>query len=87
MKNNISITPYIETARATLLVDFCVLGLGITFTTYEFVKKEIAENNLFILDVKPYIPKRSFGFATRNEPKSQILNEFISTVQNEINNL
>lgn len=80
-KNNISITPHIETVRSSLLIDFCVLGLGISLTTYEFMKKEIEDNNLNILNLQPAIPKRSIGIITRNEPKTNVINEVINCLK------
>lgn len=76
-KNNVIITPHIETIRNSLITNFCTLGLGIGFTTYEFIKKEIEENNLFILDVTPKVPDRSIGIVTRNEPKIEIVKHLI----------
>lgn len=82
-KNNVSIIPHIEAVRNSLLVDFCILGLGIGFTTYEFIKKEITENNLYVLEVEPNIPPRSIGIVTRNEPKSEMINDLISILKKD----
>lgn len=64
-------------------MDFCILGLGIGFTAYEFIKKEITENNLYVLEVEPNIPPRSIGIVTRNEPKSEMINDLISILKKD----
>lgn len=72
-KNNVVVTPHIEAVRNSLITNFCILGLGIGFTTYEFVEKQIKENDLFVLDVRPKVPQRAIGIVIRNEPKKTIV--------------
>ena len=81
-KNNVLITPHIEVTRSSLITSFCSLGLGIGFTTYEFIKDELEKNGLFILDVTPEIPSREIGILTRNEPRHELLNLLIESLLN-----
>lgn len=76
--NNVFIKPHIEVTRTSLISNFCTLGLGIGFVTYEFIKQEIKKNNLFVLDMKEDIPKREVGILTRNEPKSKPVEDLIN---------
>lgn len=79
--NGVSIKPHIETVRNSLIIDFCALGLGIGFTNYNLMKKEIEDNKLFILKIEPEIPKRSIGIITRNEPNTSTIEDLISLLQ------
>lgn len=81
-KNNIVISPHIETVRNSLITDFSTLGLGIGFATYEFIKEKIEKNNLFIIDIIPKIPSRSIGILTRKEPKTEIVKSLIKKLYN-----
>lgn len=79
--NNVSITPHVETVRQSLLIDFCILGLGVCFTTYEFANEEIRKNNLNILKIEPSIPKRSIGIVVLNQPQSQLIEDLIEKLK------
>lgn len=81
IQNEVSITPFIESVRNSLMLDFCALGLGIGFTTYEFIEKEIEAQGLFVLHVEPPVPPRSVGIVTRNEPKPEFIQDFIKVLK------
>lgn len=81
-KNNVMISPHIETVRNSLITDFSELGLGIGFATYEFIKERIEKNNLFILDIIPKVPSRSIGILTRKEPKTEVVKNLINNLYN-----
>ena len=62
-ENNIVLKPNIEIASYALVVEFTKIGLGIGYATKEYIKKELAAKELFILNVKPEIPCRHVGIA------------------------
>lgn len=62
-ENNVILKPNMELASYALVVEFAKIGLGISYVTQEYIKKELENNELFILDVKPKIPSRFIGIA------------------------
>lgn len=60
---NVVLKPNIELASHTLVVEFTKIGLGIGYATKEYIEKEISNNELFILDIKPNTPSRYVGIA------------------------
>lgn len=56
--NNISLTPTIELANYSLVIEFAKLGFGIGYVAKEFIKNEIKNKELFILNIKEKIPTR-----------------------------
>jgi len=63
-KNGVLLKPNIELASYSLLVEFTKLGLGIGYATKDYIKKELKNKELFVLNIKEKIPKRSIGIAT-----------------------
>lgn len=63
-ENNVSLKPTIELANYSLVVEFAKLGLGIGYATKEFIKKDLDNQNLFILKVKENIPTRYISIVT-----------------------
>lgn len=57
------LVPELELAGNNLVVLFTKLGFGVGYATKEFIKKELAEGELFILDIKEKMPKRKIGIA------------------------
>lgn len=57
------LVPELELAGNNLVVLFTKLGFGVGYATEEFIKKELAEGELFILDIKEKMPKRKIGIA------------------------
>ncbi len=61
---NVTLKPIMELASYSLVVEFSKIGFGIGYVTKDYIKKELKNNELFILDIKENIPKRSIGIAT-----------------------
>lgn len=62
-KNNVILSPNIELASYSLVVEFSKIGLGIGYATKEYIKKEIRNKELFELNIKERIPSRYIGIA------------------------
>lgn len=58
--NKIEMNINMEIASSNLLIEFAKIGYGIGFVTKEYVQKDL-NKTLFLLDVKPKVPKRDFG--------------------------
>lgn len=63
-KHNVVLKPIMELASYSLVVEFSKIGLGIGYVTKDYIKKELDNKELFILNLKENIPKRSVGIAT-----------------------
>lgn len=64
IKHNVVLKPIMELASYSLVVEFSKIGLGIGYVTKDYIKKELDNKELFILNIKENIPKRSIGIAT-----------------------
>lgn len=62
--HNVVLKPIMELASYSLVVEFSKIGLGIGYVTKDYIKKELDNKELFVLNVKQNIPKRSIGIAT-----------------------
>ena len=62
-ENGITLKPNIELASYSLVVEFSKIGLGIGYATKEYIKKEIANKELYELKLKEKIPSRYIGIA------------------------
>ena len=62
-ENGITLKPNIELASYSLVVEFSKVGLGIGYATKEYIKKEIANEELYELKLKEKIPSRYIGIA------------------------
>lgn len=75
----VSITPEIELESVDLLIEMAKIGLGISFVGEDFVKEELARNEIFILEIKEKIPSRSLGVVTnKNVPLTTAAQKFIT---------
>jgi len=63
LKSNTILKPIMELASYSLVVEFAKIGLGIGYVTKDYIKKELKNKELFILNIKENIPKRSIGIA------------------------
>ncbi len=63
-ENGVVLKPIMELASYSLVVEFAKIGLGIGYVTKDYIKKELKNKELFILDIEENIPKRSIGIAT-----------------------
>ena len=61
---NVNLKPIMELASYSLVVEFSKIGLGIGYVTKDYIKEELKNKELFILNIKEDIPKRSIGIAT-----------------------
>lgn len=50
-----------------LLIECAKIGMGIAFVTKELVLKELAEQQLFEVDIDEIIEKRKIGLATKKD--------------------
>ena len=62
--HNIILKPNIELTSYSLVVEFAKIGLGIGYVTKEYIKNELANNELYIIDLEEEIPSRYIGIAT-----------------------
>lgn len=62
--NNVTLKPIMELASYSLVTEFTKIGFGIGYATKDYIKQELKNKELFILDIKEDIPKRSIGIIT-----------------------
>lgn len=67
LKQNLEIKPDIEIGSVELLIECAKIGMGIAFVTKELVLKELAEKQLFEVDIDEIIEKRKIGLATKKD--------------------
>jgi DNA-binding transcriptional LysR family regulator len=63
-EHNLAITPEIELGSVDLLIELAKIGLGLSFVACEYVQKELADGELFVLRLTDNIPARYLGLAT-----------------------
>lgn len=63
-ENNTILTPKMEIVSYNLIMDFLKIGFGIGYATKEFIKPELANKELYELNVIPKVPKRYIGIVT-----------------------
>lgn len=79
IKHNVLYEPEFELGSIDLLVKFASAGFGISFITKNFVKKELEEKEIFVVDIKEDIPKRAIGMVKiKDRPLSNSANHFYS---------
>jgi len=61
---NVILKPNVELTSYSLVLEFAKIGLGIGYVTKEYIKDELAKEELFILNIKEQIPKRDIGIVT-----------------------
>ncbi len=66
-KKGIHITPEIELESVDLLVELAKIGLGISFVAKDWIKKELANKEVFVVNIKERIPQRGLGVVTNNK--------------------
>lgn len=82
-KNNLCLKPEMTLASYSLVTEFTKIGLGVGYATKEYVQHEIKNKKLYVLNVKPKIPKREIGIAysQKNIP-SFVTKELIKVIIN-----
>lgn len=63
LNHNVILKPNINIASYSLVVEFTKIGFGIGYATKEYIKKELANQDLFELKTIPSLPKRQIGIA------------------------
>ncbi|MHB8170177.1 MAG: LysR family transcriptional regulator [Thermincolia bacterium] len=82
-KKGININPEIELGSVDLLIELAKIGLGISFVIKDYIQKELANHEVFILNLKEKIPKRSLGIITNNNiPLPVAAQKFIELFHN-----
>jgi DNA-binding transcriptional LysR family regulator len=77
-----NLKPEIEVGSVDLLIEFAKRGLGISYVTREFVKKELEEGSLFEIQLDVELPPAHVGLLTiRNMPLSSSSRKFIEYVR------
>ena len=79
--NNIYLKASMELASYNLVVEFTKIGFGIGYVTKEYIKKELDNKELFILDIEEKIPKKKIGIAiSKNHIPSFSANKLIEII-------
>lgn len=63
-ENNVVLKPKMELASYSLVLEFVKIGLGIGYVTREYIKNELKNEELFVLNISENIPKKVIGIAT-----------------------
>ena len=61
--NDIVLTPNIELASYSLVVEFAKIGLGVGYVTKEYISNELEKGELSVIDLEEAIPSRYLGIA------------------------
>ena len=61
--NDIVLTPNIELASYSLVVEFAKIGLGVGYVTKEYISNELEKGELSVIDLEEEIPSRYLGIA------------------------
>jgi DNA-binding transcriptional LysR family regulator len=78
----LKLKPDIEVGSVDLLIEFAKRGLGISYVTRQFVKKELDEGSLFEIQLDVTLPPSHVGIMTmRNMPLSNPARRFIELVR------
>lgn len=78
----VDLTPEIELGSVDLLIELAKIGLGVSFVVQEYITKELAENQIFILNIREKIPPRYLGIITNdNLPVPLAAQKFIDLLQ------
>ncbi len=77
-KKGIRISPEIELGSVDLLIELAKIGLGIAFVVKDYIAKELAKEEVFILKIKEKTPQRDLGIVTkRNVPLPVAAQKFV----------
>ena len=63
---NTKLNEIIDLASFSLVTEFTKIGFGIGYSTIEYIKKELDNKELFILNIKETLPSRNISLATSN---------------------
>lgn len=77
-QNNLNVESKFNIGSSSLLIDFTKIGYGIGYITKLYVKKELVDKSLFIIQTIPKTPKISYGIITlKNNVLTNICKRFI----------
>ena len=80
-KNNVKLTSDMELSSHSLVIEFTKIGLGVGFTAEEFIQKELANNELFKVNITPKFPTQKLLVLTKkNYLPSFSTQEFIQII-------
>ncbi len=80
-EKDIYLRPSMELASYNLVVEFAKIGFGIGYVTKEYIKKELDNKELFILDIEEKIPTKKIGIAiSKNHIPSFSANKLIEII-------
>lgn len=66
-RQGLSVVPEIELGSLDLLVELAKIGLGISFVIKEYIERDLAAGDVFILQVSSELPPRYIGVITHNK--------------------
>ncbi|MFD1413072.1 LysR family transcriptional regulator [Oceanobacillus jeddahense] len=67
LKQQIDVKPDMEVGSVELLIECAKIGMGIAFVTKELVSTELAEKELFEVEIDEVIEKRMIGLAVKKD--------------------
>lgn len=77
-QNNLNVESKFNIGSSSLLIDFTKIGYGIGYITKLYVKKELMDKSLFIIQTIPKTQKISYGIITlKNNVLTNICKRFI----------
>lgn len=77
IKRDIYLNAEMELTSSNLVTEFTKIGLGIGYTTKEFIQKDLDNNELYELKVTPKIPMRYIGICYKDTNISMASKEFM----------
>lgn len=83
IKNDIYLKPEFEITSNSLIKEFTKIGLGIGFTTREYINELLDNKTLFEIKTNPKIPTRNIGIVyLKSNTLSKVTNAFIKILNN-----
>jgi LysR family cyn operon transcriptional activator len=80
-KQGVRMNPEIELGSIDLLVEFTRTGLGIACVIKNFIKAELLQQDIYVIDLEQPIPPRRVGIATlKNVPLTAAAHTFITSM-------
>ena len=83
-QHTVRLVPEFELGSIDLLADLVRIGMGVSFIAKEYIGKQLAANELFVVDVDVPISSRSWGVVTAtNIPIPRAAKKFIELLRND----
>jgi len=81
-RKGISLIPEIELESVDLLIEMAKIGIGVSCVVSDYIEKELAAGEIFILNIKEKIPSRRLGVMTNNRiPVPAAVQRFIELLE------